>query len=291
MSVERICIIGVGLIGGSFALGLKKSGFRGHIVGAGRNIESLERGIGLGIIDSYQTDLSRAVEESDLVLLAVPMGAMKAVMQSIKPSLKQGAVVTDAGSVKGSFVADAREVFEDMSNIVPGHPIAGTEKTGVEAAFSTLFENRKVILTPLDETEKAAVDTVRSLWQATGAEVECLTHEHHDRVLAATSHLPHVVAFAIVDTLATMQESEEIFRYAAGGFHDFTRIASSDPIMWRDICVTNRDAVKCVLDNLMDDLDKLRTQIVDADSSAIETTFKRAKQARDSHIQWERKQQ
>jgi prephenate dehydrogenase len=173
--------------------------------------------------------------------------------------------------------------------VVPGHPIAGTEKSGVEAAFSTLYENRKVILTPLAETTSSATEQVAALWALAGADVECLTPEHHDRVLAATSHLPHVVAFSIVDTLATLQESEEIFRYAAGGFHDFTRIASGDPVMWRDICVTNREAVSDVLDKLMQDLSILKEQITNADGEAIEKTFKRAKKARDSHVQWGRK--
>ncbi|MCB1756235.1 MAG: prephenate dehydrogenase/arogenate dehydrogenase family protein [Gammaproteobacteria bacterium] len=290
MAVERICIIGVGLIGGSFALGVKKAGFSGHIVGAGRNAGNLELGVKLGVIDSFETDLVKAVDGAEVVLLAVPMGAMKRILQQIKPYLGADTIVTDAGSVKGSFVNEAREVLGDLTRVVPGHPIAGTEKSGVEAAFDSLFENRKVILTPLPETDEAATAAIRELWESTGADVECLTPEHHDRVLAATSHLPHVVAFSLVDTLATMQESEEIFRYAAGGFHDFTRIASSDPVMWRDICVTNREAVRAVLDDLLTDLGRLREQIINADAEAIEETFRRAKRARDAHIQWERKQ-
>jgi prephenate dehydrogenase len=289
MVIERICIVGVGLIGGSFALGLKKAGFSGHIVGAGRHLENLEHALGLGVVDSYHTDAAKAVEGADLVMLAVPMGAMKSLLAMINPALKPGAIITDAGSVKGSFVTDALAVLGSAERLVPGHPIAGTERSGVDAAFATLFENRKVILTPLPETDTEAVDAVRGLWAMTGADVESLSPEHHDRVLAATSHLPHVVAFSLVDTLATLQESEEIFRYAAGGFHDFTRIASSDPVMWRDICLSNRDAVLAMLDGLMTDLTALREHIDQCDSDTIERTFRRAKQARDSHIQWERK--
>ena len=289
-AVNRICIIGVGLIGGSFALALRKAGYKGHIVGSGRNIENLEKAIGLGVIDSYRTDPEAAVTDSDLVMLAVPMGAMKSVLATIKPALGPDTIVTDAGSVKGSFVRDAREVLDDLSCVVPGHPIAGTENSGVEAAFPTLYENRKVILTPIAETREDCVKSVQDLWEMAGADVECLTPEHHDRVLAATSHLPHVVAFSIVDTLATLQESEEIFRYAAGGFHDFTRIASSDPVMWRDVCLTNREAVLQMMDNLMSDLETVRSQIESADAGSIEKMFARAKAARDSHIQWERKQ-
>lgn len=289
MNIQRICIIGVGLIGGSFALALKKAGFSGHISGAGRGRENLQKGVELSVIDSYQTDLAKAVADADLIMLAVPMGAMKTVLKTIKPALKPDAIITDAGSVKGSFVEDARAVFDDVSYVVPGHPIAGTESSGVEAAFSTLYDKRKVILTPLPESREDAVSAVRSLWVLAGAEVECLTPDHHDRVLAATSHLPHLVAFSLVDTLATLQEREEIFQYAAGGFHDFTRIASSDPVMWRDICLTNGQAVTEVLDSLMQNLAVLREQIQVSNAEGIKQTFTRAREARDSHIQWERK--
>lgn len=289
MNVQRICIIGVGLIGGSFALAVKKAGFCGHISGAGRNSANLQKGVELNVIDSYQTDLVEAVRDADLVMLAVPMGAMKSVLETIKSSVKADAIITDAGSVKGSFVEDVTAVFDDLSYVVPGHPIAGTESSGVEAAFSTLYDNRKVILTPLPESRSEAVAAVRKLWELTGAEVECLAPDHHDRVLAATSHLPHLVAFSLVDTLATLQEREEIFQYAAGGFHDFTRIASSDPVMWRDICLTNGQAVTEVLDSLMHNLAVLREQIQVSDSEGIKQTFTRAREARDSHVQWERK--
>ncbi|MDO6462043.1 prephenate dehydrogenase/arogenate dehydrogenase family protein [Granulosicoccaceae sp. 1_MG-2023] len=289
MQPQRICIIGVGLIGGSFALGLRKAGYSGEIVGAGRGVENLEKAVALGVVNRYETDLSKAVEGAGLVFLAVPMGAMRQVLATIRPALDSDAIITDAGSVKGSFVADAEAVLDDLSRVVPGHPIAGTENSGVQAAFATLYENRKVILTPLPQTASGAVDCVRSLWQMTGAEVECLTPAHHDRVLAATSHLPHVLAFSLVDTLATLQESEEVFRYAASGFHDFTRIASSDPVMWRDICLSNRLALLEMLDRLSGDLAAMRELIDAGDAGAIESIFRRAKQARDEHVQWGRK--
>ncbi len=287
--IHKICIIGVGLIGGSYALALKEAGFEGHIVGSGREAESLEKGVELDVIDSYHTDVAMAALDADLIMLAVPMGAMNDVLKKVKTVLKSTAIVTDAGSVKTSFINTARVVLGDLSRVVPGHPIAGTEKSGVEAAFSTLYRNRKVILTPAEDAREDAVQIVKNLWEMTGAEVERMEAEHHDRVLAATSHLPHAVAFSLVDTLATMQESEEIFRYAAGGFHDFTRIASGDPVMWRDICLCNSQALQVVLDRLLGDLTLLRNQIVNCDSDAIEATFRRAKQARDSHIQWGRK--
>ncbi len=290
-NLDRICIIGVGLIGGSFALSLKDAGFTGHIVGSGRKEKNLETAVELGVIDSFDTDVVKAARDADLVMLAIPMGAMGDVLSSIKNVLKRTAIITDAGSVKASFIRVAREVLGDVSQLVPGHPIAGTEKSGVEAAFSSLYRDRKVILTPLAETNAEATKLVKKLWELTGAEVECLDPEHHDRVLAATSHLPHVVAFGLVDTLATMHESEEIFRYAAGGFHDFTRIASGDPVMWRDICLTNSEALKSVLDSLLEDLASLRDQIINHDANKLEATFSRAKQARDSHVQWARKKE
>ena len=283
--VRRICICGVGLIGGSFALGLRAAGFDGEIVGSGRSADNLARGVELGVIDRYSTDLAAAAAGADLLLLAVPMGAMRAVLERVAPALREDAIVSDAGSVKGSFAADARAVLGDsLRRVVPGHPIAGTENSGVEAAFATLYRQRRVILTPLDETAPAATEAVAGLWRLCGAEVECLSVEQHDRVLAATSHLPHMLAFSLVDTLATMQSRDEIFRYAAGGFRDFTRIASSDPVMWRDICVANRGALLEVVEELIEHFQQLRDAIERGDATAIHDTFLRAKAARDAHL-------
>lgn len=281
--VKRICIIGLGLIGGSFARALRDAGFDGHLTGVIRSPETGRRATELGLVDSIEADAAVGVADADVILLAVPMLAMRSQLETIRYAVKPTAVITDAGSVKGCFVEDARAVFGSLQQIVPGHPIAGREKSGVDAADGSLFRDRRVLLTPLLETSRKAVNTVRLLWEMTGATVEELTPEHHDRVLAATSHLPHVLAFALVDTLATQHEAEEIFRFAAGGFRDFTRIASSDAIMWRDVCLTNREAVCAAIDSLDEHLQRLRGAIDRADGEAIEETFRRARAARDKH--------
>jgi prephenate dehydrogenase len=283
--IERLSIIGVGLIGGSLACALRAAGQVGEIVGCGRSRENLERAVELGVIDRYAQDPAQAVRDADLVFLAVPLGAMRALLAAIGPALAEGALVTDGGSVKGSVVADARAVFGRMPPwFVPGHPIAGTERSGVEAAFAELFRQRRVILTPLPETNPQATERVRTLWQATGAEVSTMTVAHHDEVLAATSHLPHMLAFGLVDALTRMDCSDEIFRYAAGGFRDFTRIASSSPVMWRDICIANRDSLSAVLARFSTEMSDLAASIRDADGEHLLEVFERAKTARDAFI-------
>lgn len=279
--VDKITIVGTGLIGGSFALALKAAGFTGEIFAYGRDESRLMMAKRLGVVDAWSVDAKEAVTGADVVFLSVPMGAMRAVLKQIAPYLAEQCIVTDAGSVKGCFVDDVRAVLPSLRYVVPGHPIAGTEKSGVEAAFPTLYNDRRVILTPLDETDVAAIDLVDQLWSMTGANVERMQVDHHDRVLAATSHLPHVLAFSLVDTLATMQEREEIFRYAAGGFRDFTRIASSDPVMWRDICSKNSQALLPVLDELREHLDRLHEAIAAQDEEALFDVMTRAKAARD----------
>jgi prephenate dehydrogenase len=280
--INRLTIIGVGLIGGSLALALKKAQAVGRIVGYGRNLQHLQKAMELGVIDAYETDLGAAVRDAEVIVLAVPVGSTRSVLQSIKPHLSAKTVITDAGSSKGAVVDAARSVFgADLSNFVPGHPIAGTEKSGVEAAIPDLFEKRRVILTPLENTDAGAIGIIREMWQNAGALVEQTSVEHHDQVLAATSHLPHMLAFALVDALATMDDKVEIFRFAAGGFRDFTRIASSDPQMWHDICVTNDKAIVAMLDLFMADLERLRNAIKSGDSDYLLQVFTRAKTARD----------
>ncbi|KPJ93635.1 MAG: prephenate dehydrogenase [Gammaproteobacteria bacterium SG8_11] len=280
--INRLSIIGVGLIGGSLARALKKANAVGQVVGYGRNIEHLQKALELGVVDKYETDIAVAVRDADVIVLAVPVGKTLEVLQSIKPYLNSKTIITDVGSSKGAVVKAAREVFGDaLENFVPGHPIAGTEKSGVEASFAELFENRRVVLTPLDNTNEAALKIIRRMWQDTGALVEQTSVEHHDDVLAATSHLPHMLAFALVDALATMDDKIEIFRYAAGGFRDFTRIASSDPQMWHDICVTNEKSIVAMLDLFMADLERLRDAIKAGDSDYLLQVFTRAKKARD----------
>ena len=281
--MKTLCIVGLGMIGGSLAGALKKAGYEGRITALVRSSTSGERGVELGYIDGFSTDAADVIPEADIVMLAVPMLSMHSQLQIIKPLLKKTAIVTDAGSVKAPFIRDAHSVLGSLARVVPGHPIAGREKTGVDAADVDLYQQRKVLLTPTEETLDEAVTVVKLLWELTGAEVESLSPEQHDRVLAATSHLPHVLAFALVDTLATQQGAEEIFRYAAGGFRDFSRIASSDAVMWRDVCLSNKDAILDSMDRLDDHLKQLRAFIAASDGDAIEQTFKRAKKARDEY--------
>ena len=280
-----ITIIGIGLIGGSLALRLKHSFPKMQIVGADRHVESLQLAKNIGAIDHWDTDIGRSVKGAGLVVLAVPMKAMSGVLGEIKPHLGESTIITDVGSVKGSFVDDARRVFGLLHQVVPGHPIAGAENSGVEAAFAHLFEGRRVILTPTEEVDPAAIGTVQRLWEHCGAQVEKLDPQQHDRILAATSHLPHVLAYSLVDTLLSLSERAAIFRYAAGGFRDFTRIASSDPTMWRDVCLSNCDSLLPVIDQLSDHLAALRTLISNGDGEALHALFSRAKRARDEHYE------
>ena len=280
--IERLCVIGVGLIGGSLARALRDAGHVREIVGASRNPVHLQRAAELGVIDRFDTDLASAVQGADMIFVSVPLGAMGAVFQSIRNSLADGAVVTDGGSVKASVVADINEAIGEIPSwFVPGHPIAGTEQSGVDASFSELYKDRRVILTPLAETDATAVSRVRAMWEAVGATVSEMDVTHHDEVLAATSHLPHVLAYTLVESLARMSEQREIFEYAAGGFRDFTRIASSDPVMWRDICLANGEAVLNMLERFNRDLASLSEAIRTSDGDRILQVFSEAKSARD----------
>ncbi len=280
--IKRLCVIGVGLIGGSLARALREAKFVDEIIGASRNAGHLQKAVQLGVVDRYETDLAVAVKGADMVLVSVPLGAMNAVFTAIKGSLGVDAVVTDAGSAKAGVVEAVKAAIgEQPAWFVPGHPIAGTEQSGVEASFADLYKGRRVILTPTEKTSAAATQKVRAMWEAAGAIVNEMDVDHHDEVLAATSHLPHMLAFALVESLARMSEQREIFEYAAGGFRDFTRIASSDPVMWRDICIANRDALLATLETFRGDLDDLAAAIQDRDESRILSIFQDAKAARD----------
>ena len=281
--MNTLCIVGLGMIGGSLAGALKKAGYDGAITALVRSADSGGRGVELGYIDSFSTDPAQVIPDADVVMLAVPMLSMHSQMLAIKPFLKAQAIVTDAGSVKGPFIKDALSALGSLRRVVPGHPIAGREKTGVDAADVDLYQERRVLLTPTEDVDKDAIDVVKALWVMAGAAVELLTPAQHDRVLAATSHLPHVLAFALVDTLATQQEAEEIFRYAAGGFRDFSRIASSDAVMWRDVCLTNKDAILESMDRLDIHLKQLRSMIESENGTGIQAVFERAKNARDKY--------
>lgn len=283
--INRLTIIGAGLIGGSLSLALKQASAVRHVVGCGRNIDNLKKGVELGVIDSYQSSISEAVKGADMIVVAVPLGAMETVFDQLKGNIAEDAVITDVGSAKGSVVEVAKaKLGSQFSQFVPGHPIAGTEKSGIEAGFSTLYQNRRVILTPLDETNKQAVQKVDAMWQQCGASIEYLTVEHHDKVLAATSHLPHMLAYAMVNYLSNLNDHDEIFRYAAGGFRDFTRIASSDPVMWRDVCLSNSDALLKFIEGYKDELDMISTAIETNDAEALLALFGKAKSERDSLI-------
>lgn len=281
--IQRLCIIGVGLIGGSLARALREAGEVGEVIGCGRGEANLQAAVRLGVVDRYETDPAHAVAGADVVVVAVPLGAMAAVLRSIVPHLAPEAVVTDVGSAKGSVVEDVARIYGGIPpRFVPGHPIAGTENSGVEASFATLFQRRRVILTPLAETAATAHHLIQQMWELTGAEVVDMGVHHHDAVLAATSHLPHLLAYTLVDTLARLDDRAEIFRYAAGGFRDFTRIASSDPTMWRDICVANREQLLEMIALFNADLAQLAEAIRHDNHAAILATFQRAKRARDN---------
>lgn len=282
MLIQRLTIIGLGLIGGSLARALKRAGQCGEVIGCGRNTANLQLGVELGVIDRYTQHPAEAVQGADMVVVAVPLGTMATIFSAIRDSLSPHAIITDVGSAKATVVADARQhLGNHFSRFVPGHPIAGTEKTGVAASFAELFENRRVILTPLSETDRQATNTVKTMWTYAGAEVEELSVEHHDEVLAATSHLPHVLAYTLVDTLAKLEDRTEIFRFAAGGFRDFTRIAGSDPTMWHDICLANQEAILKMINQFSQELAQLTEAISRNDSQYIYQVFTRAKEARD----------
>lgn len=283
--IPRLCVIGVGLIGGSLALALRRAGIVDEIVGCGRNQATLWQAQELGVVDRHHTNPAIAVAGADVVVLGVPLGSVRSVLGTIRDALDPGAIVTDVGSAKRCVIDDAEATFGRMpARFVPGHPVAGTEKSGVEAAFATLFQNRRVILTPLAQTDSQAVSTVRALWESAGAEVISMSADHHDRMLAATSHLPHLLAFGLVDTLARWDGGKDVFQYAAGGFRDFTRIASSDPIMWRDICIANRKALLETLEHYSEDLGVLTELVRQSDAQGLERIFRNAKDVRDQYL-------
>lgn len=285
--IKKLVIFGVGLIGGSLALALREANYCQQIMGCGRSAESLQKALDLGVIDSYSLDPQAAVRDADMVLLAVPMGAVQAVLEQIKDALPKNCILTDAGSTKGSIVEQVRAVMgESYTQFVPGHPVAGREKSGVEAAVVDLYQGRRVILTPTPTptTNPQALATVAAMWEVTGALVEQMPVAMHDHVLAATSHLPHVLAFSLVDTLLNMPQQEDILRYAAGGFRDFTRIASSDPVMWRDICLYNGDAILEMIQALQTNLGEFAALIREQDGEALHQRMSKAKQARDNYI-------
>ncbi|WAJ35748.1 bifunctional prephenate dehydrogenase/3-phosphoshikimate 1-carboxyvinyltransferase [Pseudomonas sp. GOM7] len=280
--IGRLVVIGLGLIGGSFAKGLRERGLCREVVGVDLDPQSRHLAVELGVVDRCESDLAQACQGAEVIQLAVPILAMEKVLAELAKLELGQAILTDVGSAKGNVVRAARTAFFGRAvRFVPGHPIAGSEQSGVEASNGELFRRHKVILTPSEHSDDAALELVQSLWQALGADVEQMDVEHHDQVLAATSHLPHLLAFTLVDSLAKRSENLEIFRYAAGGFRDFTRIAGSDPVMWHDIFLANREAVLRTLDTFRDDLDALRDAVDAGDGHQLLGVFTRARVARE----------
>jgi len=284
--VNNLCVIGTGLIGGSLCLALKEANACKYIVGAGRSETTLKKAKQLNIIDDYKTDISEAVKEAELIFVSVPLGAMQSVFEKIEVGLKVAgnnkAIITDAGSSKKQVQAIADKIFSDNAQrFVAGHPIAGTENSGPDAAFSGLYKNRRVILTPSESTDAEAIKFVTALWETVGAGVETMGAEHHDKILAATSHLPHILAFGLVHCLENIDDIEDVFRFAAGGFRDVTRIASSDPTMWRDICLNNQQPILDMMNRYRGELDMLYNALEAGDGEKLFEVFQHAKQTRD----------
>jgi prephenate dehydrogenase len=283
LPIRRLVVVGVGLIGGSFALALRAAGVVERIVGLGRSRASLDAALACGAIDEAALDAAQAMHGADFVLLAAPVGQTDALLAAIAPHLEPQAILTDAGSTKADVVAAIyRRLPQHLAGSVPAHPIAGAERSGVGAATADLFRGRNVVVTPLPENRPEAVARVREAWAACGAVLREMSPAEHDRVFAAVSHLPHLLAFALVHELAGREDAATLFGYAASGFRDFTRIAGSHPEMWRDICVANRAALLGELDAYVDELGRLRSMLAQARGGDLEQVFARARAARDA---------
>lgn len=279
---DKVAFIGIGLIGSSIARVMRRDGLAGTIVACARTDETLETVKKLDLADEVTKDAAEAVKDADLVMICTPVSTYGAIAATIAPSLKPGAIVTDVGSVKASAVKAVMPHLPEGVHFVPGHPIAGTENSGPEAGFDTLFEGRWFLITPPPGTDQAAIDKVAELWRRAGSNIDYLEPEHHDQVLAITSHLPHLIAYTIVGTATDLEDhiKSEVVKYSASGFRDFTRIAASDPVMWRDIFIANRDAVLEMLGRLSEDLAGLQRAIRVGDGETLETLFRRTREIR-----------
>jgi len=288
MFFEKVAVIGVGLIGGSFGMALKAAGRCKHVVGCGRSAANLGSALKRGAIDSVATDAAAAVRGADLVLVAAPVAQFEKIFLAIHPVLPPDCLVMDAGSTKRDVVAAARAgLGAKLSQFVPAHPIAGAEKSGAEAAQADLFKGRKVVLTPLPENSPGSIQVAREAWQALGAEVSTMPAEEHDAVFAAVSHLPHLLAYALVSDIASRPDAAQLFGYAAGGFRDFTRIASSHPEMWRDICVANGDQLLKELEKFSSEIQKIKVLLQNRDAESLEKLFADARGARERWLNGE----
>jgi len=282
MLFQKVSIIGFGLIGSSIARCIQKSGIAKEIVAVDRSEAVCKKALELGICDSAMTDMRKGVENSDLVVLAIPVGACSEVAEQIRYSLKEGAIITDVGSVKGAVVQAVQPHIPRKAHFIPAHPIAGTEHSGPEAGFAELFINRWCIITPLPDSDIRAVEKVTKLWEACGARIEIMDVKRHDLVLAITSHLPHLIAYTIVGTATDLEEDtkDEVIKFSASGFRDFTRIAASDPVMWRDVFLNNKDAVLEILQRFNEDLTGLQKAIRKGDGDYLQDTFTRTRAIR-----------
>ena len=298
MLVKKLVIFGVGLIGGSVALALKKAGLSTHIVGVGRTEKSLQNALDLGVIDVAETNIEKACSDADIILIAAPVAQTAGILQSIKPHLRSNTVITDAGSTKSDVLACAREILgEQFNQFVGGHPIAGAEKSGVATAKADLFIGKNVVLTPsilpyinhdalqdnIDAASRASkIARVADMWRACGAQVSEMPAETHDRIFAAVSHLPHLLAFALVDDIAARPNAEQLFSFAASGFRDFTRIAGSHPEMWRDISLANKEALLGEINAFEKELSQLKQLLADENGAGLQSLFERASIARNN---------
>jgi prephenate dehydrogenase len=282
---DRLVVIGVGLIGGSVAAALRRAGKVRRVIGVGRGRANITRALELGVIDDAVEDIAAAVKGADAVLIAVPVQQNQRVLGALADALAPGTLVTDAGSTKQDFVAAVRRIApRHLASVVPGHPIAGAELTGVDAASAGLFDGRNVVLTPLQENEAAAVDRVETMWKACGARVSRMTPERHDRVFSAVSHLPHMLAYTLVHMIATRPDAEALFGFAASGFRDFTRIAGSSAEMWRDIALANREILLADIEAYQQQLAALARRLRQTDGAEIERIFEAARSARNAWI-------
>ncbi|WKJ88741.1 prephenate dehydrogenase/arogenate dehydrogenase family protein [Methylomonas montana] len=280
---NRLCIIGIGLIGGSIARAARAQGLCREVVAYGRekNLPNMQLAKQLGVIDQFYTDIAAALQNTDYVIVATPVGSMRAIFEQIKPYWNPDSLYSDAGSTKGSVVSALEAVFGSVpTNFVLAHPIAGAERSGVDASTVDLFVNRRLILTPLESTDQQALAKISLFWEKIGSSVSVMSVEHHDTVLAATSHLPHILAFALVGLLGRKDEQREIFKYAAGGFRDFSRIASSDPTMWQDICLANKQEIVPLIRQFQAELSKIEQLLVDDQAAQLFETFTYARNAR-----------
>ena len=279
---ETVCIIGLGLIGGSIGLSMKKNNFESKIIGYAKTDKTRSKAVERGLVDDTEKDLAKAVDGADLIILATPLSTFKPIITEIAPFLKKGSIVTDTGSAKFTVLEELKDLIPKEVEFIPGHPIAGTEESGPESGFPELFENRWCILTPTKDNSEEGVESIKFFWELLGSKVEIMDALHHDKVLAITSHIPHLIAYNIVGTandLANVTDSE-VVKYSAGGFRDFTRIAASDPKMWSDIFTYNSEAVIEMLDLFSNDLIKLKESILKKDTNMLFSSFEKTRNVR-----------